>query len=95
MQEIDAAAKHVEETKQRILSQASLKPEDNIFGAQLGDSFTKAASQQVESLKARRRFRLLMLLKLLQNMKNKKCFRRFEFAYQYNPNDDVNRKCNC
>lgn len=92
VQEIDAAAKHVEETKQRILSQASLKPEDNIFGAQLGDSFTKAASQQVESLKAIENAQASYVAKTIAEYeKQKSALEDLNLAYQYNPNDDTQK----
>lgn len=92
VQEIDAAAKHVEETKQRILSQASLKPEDNIFGAQLGDSFTKAASQQVESLKAIENAQASYVAKTIAEYeKQKSALEDLNLAYQYNPNDNTQK----
>ena len=92
VQEIDAAAKHVEETKQRILSQASLKPEDNIFGAQLDDSFTKAASQQVESLKAIENAQASYVAKTIAEYeKQKSALEDLNLAYQYNPNDDTQK----
>lgn len=92
VQEIDAAAKHVEETKQRILSQASLKPEDNIFGAQLGDSFTKTASQQVESLKTIENAQASYVAKTIAEYeKQKSALEDLNLAYQYNPNDDTQK----
>lgn len=92
VQEIDAAAKHVEETKQRILSQASLKPEDNIFGTQLGDSFTKTASQQVESLKAIENAQASYVAKTIAEYeKQKSVLEELNLAYQYNPNDDTQK----
>ena len=92
VQEIDAAAKHVEETKQRILSQASLKPEDNIFGVQLGDSFTKTASQQVESLKAIENAQASYVAKTIAEYeKQKSALEDLNLAYQYNPNDNTQK----
>ena len=78
--------------KQRILSQASLKPEDNIFGAQLGDSFTKAASQQVESLKAIENAQASYVAKTIAEYeKQKSALEDLNLAYQYNPNDDTQK----
>lgn len=92
VQEIDAAAKHVEETKQRILSQASLKPENNIFGAQLGDNFTKAASQQVESLKTIENAQASYVAKTIAEYeKQKSALEDLNLAYQYNPNDNTQK----
>ena len=92
VQEIDAAAKHIEETKQRILSQTSLKPEDNIFGAQLADGFTKAASQQVESLKTIENAQASYVAKTIAEYeKQKNALEELNLAYQYNPDDDTQK----
>lgn len=92
IQELEAAAKHVEETKQRILNQASIKPEENIFGAQLGDNFKKAAEQQIDSLKQIEDAQATYVANTIAEYeKQKTALEQLDTAYKYNPDDNTER----
>ena len=92
IQELETAAKHVEETKQRILNQASIKPEENIFGAQLGDNFTKAAEQQIDSLKQIEDAQATYVANTIAEYeKQKTALEQLDTAYKYNPDDNTER----
>ena len=92
IQELETAAKHVEETKQRIFNQASIKPEENIFGAQLGDNFKKAAEQQIDSLKQIEDAQATYVSNTITEYeKQKTALEQLDTAYKYNPDDNTER----
>ena len=92
IQELETAAKHVEETKQRILGQATIKPEEDIFGAQLGDNFKKAAEQQTDSLKQIEDAQATYVANTIAEYeKQKTALEQLDTAYKYNPDDNIER----
>ena len=92
IQELETAAKHVEETKQRILGQVAIKPEEDIFGAQLGDNFKKAAEQQTDSLKQIEDAQATYVANTIAEYeKQKTALEQLDTAYKYNPDDNIER----